>query len=325
MIKIEEEDFVIIQFSDIHVFNSTLPDYTPFYHFLNKRLLSFFDTIRLSPWGCDIKLFNSMSFDIHQVLRIPFDRIHYLCTGDVTHLGTKIEFEQARDIILNALNDTSQISIVPGNHDIIVRRSLRERYFQNILKDFMISEYPTLEEGFPFVKIIEEKFIIVGLNSAVPHFCYGDSRGYISPIQLEIVENSLHKIDLYDKVVIAFMHHSPCDWVNWRSILRDRRHVLDRLIEIGVDYLFTGHTHQTHLDTYVHSKMMNKKLEIISSGALLPTNNDNKWPRYGIYVFNKGESGEKPVLKRKIIRKLNKANSKGFSTFIDIQKDFNEI
>ena len=112
------ETFTLAHLSDPHL---VVHQGARFSDFWNKR---FFGVIKwhLSRKSQHLeKVFAAMIADV-KTLRPD----HTVVTGDLTHLGLPAEFAKAKEL-LNALGLPSEVTIIPGNHDVgdLVRQRMR--------------------------------------------------------------------------------------------------------------------------------------------------------------------------------------------------------
>jgi len=52
-------------------------------------------------------------------------------TGDLTNLALESEFRRAAEIV-DSFSSRLDFSVVPGNHDIYIKRSLSDNFFQKV-------------------------------------------------------------------------------------------------------------------------------------------------------------------------------------------------
>src|SRR6476469_6533516 len=67
------------------------------------------------------------------------DADHVVVTGDITNLALESEFEEAR-ALLDALH--ADLTVVPGNHDIYLPSTHRDRRFPHHFGTFLQSDLP---------------------------------------------------------------------------------------------------------------------------------------------------------------------------------------
>ena len=96
---------------------------------------------------------------------------HLVVTGDITNLSLEGEYEEAVRLLEDVARST-EVTVVPGNHDIYLPSIHRERRFPHHFRAFMESDLPALALDlpaghFPCVKL-RGPAAIIGLTSAVP-------------------------------------------------------------------------------------------------------------------------------------------------------------
>lgn len=138
---------------------------------------------------------------------------HVVITGDLTNLALETEFEAVRALLEDKLGlDPSQVSVVPGNHDLYTRGALRSQRFSRYLAPYVTSDMPELaadlELGrFPFVKL-RDHVAIIGLSSAVPRPPLVAS-GVLGRLQLAALTRILGSSEVKGRVPVVLLHHPP--------------------------------------------------------------------------------------------------------------------
>jgi len=64
-------------------------------------------------------------------LLFPLGVNHVVITGDLTNLALESEFRRAAEIV-DSFSSRLDFSVVPGNHDIYIKRSLSDNFFQKV-------------------------------------------------------------------------------------------------------------------------------------------------------------------------------------------------
>ncbi len=174
---------------------------------------------------------------------------HLVVTGDITNLSLEHEYEEARALLVDAARRT-EVTAVPGNHDIYLASTHEGRRFPHHFAPFMQSDLPELAcdlpaGPYPCVKL-RGPVAIIGLSSAVPRPPFV-AAGYLGRRQLEALEHVLSHPAVRDRTPVLLIHHPPVDsrprLVQLRDGLVDGaalRMVLDRLARGLVLY---GHLH----------------------------------------------------------------------------------
>ncbi len=138
---------------------------------------------------------------------------HLVVTGDITNLSLEGEYEEARRL-LDQVTRQVEVSVIPGNHDIYLPATLRERRFPHHFASFMHSDLPQLAlplpaGHYPYVKL-RGPTAIIGLSSAVPRPPFV-SAGYLGRAQLEALSRVLAHPEVARRLPVVLVHHSPFD------------------------------------------------------------------------------------------------------------------
>lgn len=134
-------------------------------------------------------------------------------TGDITNLSLEGEYEEAARLLADAARRT-EVTVVPGNHDIYLPSILRERRFLHHFSGFMVSDLPELAVDlpagpFPFVKL-RGPAALIGISSAVPRPPFV-SAGYLGSAQLVALTRVLQHAEVAKRTPVLLVHHSPFD------------------------------------------------------------------------------------------------------------------
>ncbi|CAN5919606.1 metallophosphoesterase [soil metagenome] len=138
---------------------------------------------------------------------------HLVVTGDITNLSLEGEYEEAVRLLEDAARST-EVTVVPGNHDIYLPSIHRERRFPHHFGGFMESDLPALALDlpagrFPFVKL-RGPAAIIGLTSAVPRPPFV-SAGHVGAAQLGALEQVLLHPEVSRRTPVVLIHHCPFD------------------------------------------------------------------------------------------------------------------
>jgi len=141
------------------------------------------------------------------------DADHLVVTGDITNLSLEREYEEAVRLLEDAARST-EVTVVPGNHDIYLPSIHRERRFPHHFGGFMESDLPALALDlpagyFPCVKL-RGPAAIIGLTSAVPRPPFV-SAGYVGAEQLAALAEVLQHPEVSRRTPVVLIHHSPFD------------------------------------------------------------------------------------------------------------------
>lgn len=164
---------------------------------------------------------------------------HIVITGDVTNFSLPGEFAQAA-AWLEALAPAERVSLVPGNHDALVRVAESEGLGR-------WAPWTRAADGWPFVHR-REGLALIGLNSAVPTAPLL-ARGRLGAEQLARLEKVLAEEGRAGRLRIVLLHHPVAEGaVNWRRALADRSALRAVLRRAGAELVLHGHAHRARLD-----------------------------------------------------------------------------
>jgi 3',5'-cyclic AMP phosphodiesterase CpdA len=138
---------------------------------------------------------------------------HLVVTGDITNLSLEHEYEEARRLLMKLARRT-EVTVVPGNHDIYVPSIHKNRRFEHHFREFMASDLPEFARDlpagpFPFVKL-RGAVAFIGLSSAVPRPPFV-AAGYIGPPQVEALALVLAHPAVRVRTPVFLIHHPPFD------------------------------------------------------------------------------------------------------------------
>jgi 3',5'-cyclic AMP phosphodiesterase CpdA len=148
---------------------------------------------------------------------------HLVVTGDVTNLSLEREFEEARALLDGAARSL-EVTVVPGNHDVYLPRTHRERRFAHHFGAFLRSDLPELARDlpagpFPCVKL-RGPVALVALSSAVPRPPFVAS-GHLGHAQLAALREVLAHPEVARRTPVLLVHHPPVDGRGRLAVLRD--------------------------------------------------------------------------------------------------------
>jgi 3',5'-cyclic AMP phosphodiesterase CpdA len=143
-------------------------------------------------------------------------------SGDLTDAGYREEFEQAAEYIDRI--ECENIMVIPGNHD---SRNVGYVHFERLF-------------GARQSVIDLDDVILVGVDSSEPDL----NDGQVGREHYEFISESFS--DARDKLKIFVVHHHliPLPGTGReRNIIFDAGDILERLIEVRVDLVLSGHKH----------------------------------------------------------------------------------
>ena len=215
---------------------------------------------------------------------------HLVVTGDITNLSLEHEYEEARALLDEAARRT-EVTVVPGNHDIYLPSTHRRRRFPHHFDQFLQSDLPQLARDlpagrFPCVKL-RGRLAIVALSSGVPRPPF-ISAGYVGHAQLEAFEAVLAHPEVQGRTPIVLIHHPPVDTrariAQLQDGLLDAAALRSSLARIPRGLVLFGHLHvRVRRDLPTPSG----KLEVIgASGAALDHPDRSVRAGFNLYDFD---------------------------------------
>jgi 3',5'-cyclic AMP phosphodiesterase CpdA len=170
-------------------------------------------------------------------------------TGDITNLSLEGEYEEARRLLEEAAGAT-EVTVVPGNHDIYLPAIHRERRFPHHFSAYMHSDLPELALDLPAGRFPSVKLrgpaALIGLSSAVPRPPFV-SAGYLGRAQLEALARVLAHPEVARRTPVLLVHHPPFDsrfrLEQLRGGLVDARALREALQGLARGLVLYGHLH----------------------------------------------------------------------------------
>lgn len=226
----------IAHFSDIHLPLEEAPRWRDL---CLKRLLSF------SSW-----FFKRRHIHTYQSLKHVTRDIHnhhpdlLALTGDVTNLGLRSEFKNARKWFEE--ENFKDILLVPGNHDTLTNKNNDDQ--EKFTQWFPWTKMKTANFARPSL-LVKGNVALVGLNSAIPSLPFL-ATGRISSVQLAHLTHILRKLRKENYCRVIILHHSPlCGHVTNRKGLKNLRIFQEILRHEGAELILHGHSHTTNVST----------------------------------------------------------------------------
>ncbi|MDD9938328.1 MAG: metallophosphoesterase [Myxococcales bacterium] len=134
-----------------------------------------------------------------------------ICTGDYTALGTVPELEAARAAIAGLTRRPRGFVTVPGNHDLYLPDTVADGRFDRIFGDLLGTDWPerAVDGIYPAVRLYDDHFAVVAVNSARPNPPIMRSSGRIPEAQLAALAELLAAPELAARTVFVITHYAP--------------------------------------------------------------------------------------------------------------------
>jgi 3',5'-cyclic AMP phosphodiesterase CpdA len=166
---------------------------------------------------------------------------HIAVTGDLVNLSVKAEYALAR-AWLNGLGPPSDVTVIPGNHDVYVPQALQcpAAYW----RDYMRGDDGADSGTFPFLRR-RGAVALIALSSALPTAPFL-ATGRLGEKQLIRFAAALEETAGLFRVVL--IHHPPVTPPNrYLRRLTDAAEFRRVLAETGAELLLHGHDHRLSL------------------------------------------------------------------------------
>ena len=233
--------FRIAHISDTHVLSPGGAEWREM--FFNKRITGYANTIlRRSR-------VHRREYLLEVLSAAARDADHVVVTGDITNLALESEFDEAR-ALLDSLARSVEVTVIPGNHDIYLRATHRDRRFAHHFEVFLASDLPEfaldLPAGpFPCVKL-RQSVAIIALSTAVPRPPF-IAAGWLGSEQLAALERVLAHPEVAKRMPVILLHHPLLDsrprWRQLRDGLVDAAALRATLMRLQRGLVLFGHIH----------------------------------------------------------------------------------
>jgi 3',5'-cyclic AMP phosphodiesterase CpdA len=182
---------------------------------------------------------------------------HVLCTGDVTNLALRQEFEFARARFDKLAGGTDRVTVIPGNHDAYVAQGVP--LFAELFGDFNTTDAgwewteddradATDDLHWPIVRV-RGPLALIGTSTsrATPWFT---AYGRLGAGQLARLERALGDPRLAGKTRLLAIHHPPAGKRAESRIrgLRDHAEFAGVIARVGAELIVHGHEHRDMLE-----------------------------------------------------------------------------
>jgi 3',5'-cyclic AMP phosphodiesterase CpdA len=214
---------------------------------------------------------------------------HVLCTGDVTNLALRQEFEFARGKFDQLALGPANVTVIPGNHDAYVAEGVP--LFSELFADYATTdpgwEWPD-DAHWPIVRV-RGPLAIIGLSTSrqTPWFT---AYGSLGQEQLDRLKLVLCDPRLAGKVRVIAIHHPPAGNRAKSRIrgLRDHAAFAQVIGECGADLIVHGHEHQCIVETLAGPEGNHIAVRGICSGTYFH-NKVDRIARYRVFEIDGGQ------------------------------------
>jgi len=242
----------LAHFSDLHLLSSAGISWLSL---ANKRWIGAMNLLSNRARHYHVAAFEDMVTDLN-ALRGDQRIGHILCTGDVTNLALKQEFEFARALFDRLELGPDDVTVLPGNHDAYVAEGVP--LFAEIFAPYSTTdagwawsdadrdpEDPTDDLHWPIVRV-RGSLALVGVSTsrATPWFT---AYGKVGAGQLARLARVLGDPRLASKPRVVAIHHPPAGKRAHSKIrgLRDHEAFAAVLQEHGAELVVHGHEHRS--------------------------------------------------------------------------------
>jgi 3',5'-cyclic AMP phosphodiesterase CpdA len=219
--------------SDLHLLSH---DGARWIELANKRWIGAMNLLANRSRHHHVAAFEQMVDDLN-ALRVE----HVLCTGDLTNLAMRREFEFARARFDKLAGGPAQVTVIPGNHDAYVAEGIE--HFAALFADYASSD-PGWPSGWPIVRVRGELALIgVTTSRATPWFT---AYGNVGDDQLARLRAILVDERLRGKVRVVAIHHPPAGQRAASRIrgLHDHAAFAEVIAACGAELVLHGHEHK---------------------------------------------------------------------------------
>ena len=275
--------------SDLHLLSH---DGAKWIELANKRWIGAMNLISSRSRHYHVAAFETMVEDMN-ALGIE----HVLCTGDVTNLALRREFEFARGKFDRLTNGPLGVTVIPGNHDAYVAEGVP-------LFSELFGDYATTDAGWewtedhrhdaddvlhwPIVRVRDD-VAVIGLSTsrATPWFtAYGRvGQGQLARLALVLADPRLA-----GKIRVVAIHHPPAGKRAQSRIrgLRDHHEFAQVIAEHGADLIVHGHEHQDLVEALPGPEGASVPVRGVASGTYLH-NKPERTARYRVFEIEGGK------------------------------------
>ncbi|HVY21526.1 MAG TPA: metallophosphoesterase [Bauldia sp.] len=266
---------LIAHISDVHL--GPLPA-VHWRELANKRVFGYFNWQRNRARSFDLAVLTAITDDIRA--KHPD---HIAVTGDLVNLGLDAEYDAAL-AWLQTMGSPSDVTVVPGNHDAYLRRSV-ERYSTTWLP-YANGDHPNPTMAFPFVRR-RGSVAFIGLSTAVATGPFM-ATGVMDEAQAQAFGKALDETGREGLCRVVLIHHPPLhSLTTWPRRLIGASLVRREVARYGAELILHGHNHRTTI-----AKVPGPKGDVPLVGAAAPSIlPDTRHPGGAYNLFDVAGSG----------------------------------
>jgi 3',5'-cyclic AMP phosphodiesterase CpdA len=251
---------VLAHISDIHL--GPLPR-VRFRELTNKRIFGYWNWQRNRARVFDASVLTAITDDIRTT-----HPDHIAVTGDLVNLGLDAEYDAAL-AWLQTLGEPKDVTVVPGNHDAYLYRSIA-RYSTTWLP-YANGDHPNPTMAFPFIRR-RGPLALIGLSTAVATGPFM-ATGLMDAAQAEAFGKALVETGAEGLCRVVLIHHPPLhSLTTWPRRLIGASRVRAQIARHGAELVLHGHNHRT---TIAHVEGPDgRKVPVLGAAApsILPNN-----------------------------------------------------
>lgn len=263
----------VAHISDLHALD--LRGVSPL-RFLNKRLLGGLNLLRKRAAQHPVHILDALCRDLNAE---TLD--HIVVTGDLSNLSFPSELARARQSLDTLRLGPSQVTVIPGNHDVYVWEAYFAHHFERCFASYCSAD--DAQNGsphFPFTRVRKDVAFIAcstALPSPPPL-----ADGWLGRRQLAEIESALAA--QRGRFRVLLIHHPPVPYrLDLLRALRDRKRLHAVLRRVGCELILHGHEHR---DLRAELSGSDGPIPVIGVGS--STYNDprpERRARYNIYTL----------------------------------------
>jgi 3',5'-cyclic AMP phosphodiesterase CpdA len=242
-----------------------------------KRALGFLNWHRRRKAIHNMETLNDLVADLKA--QVP-DQI--ALTGDLVNIALPAEFLNTR-AFLHALGQPAEVAVVPGNHDLYVRRAAAAggEHWGAYMRGDDGESFPYLRRRGPLA--------LIGLSSAIPTAPFM-ATGKIGATQIEEFRALLAMLQGEDLFRVVMIHHPPLRKPGDRfKYLIDTQAFASVLREHGADLVLHGHDH-VHSVVYLDGPD-GKKIPMAGVPSASASAGHGDPAAYNLYTIEKAGNG----------------------------------